>query len=127
MMQDPWPLLTLEVSPKTLPRLIPLSVPFEIDSSKFYIAVVNKIFRELPKNESGFISEEFVTDLSTMKNIRDCLEGINDEEIAVGLAKFCSDQFTCSRFKIEALKYALTRSEKWHQNMLLRKVLCFLI
>jgi hypothetical protein len=51
-MDDPWKVLTPELSEDSIPALLPLSLPLEINSDKFYLTIIaamvkNMVFRLL--------------------------------------------------------------------------------
>ena len=43
LIENPWIILNLELSEETLPRLIPLSHPLNLDQDKFYLCLVENM------------------------------------------------------------------------------------
>ncbi|RKP16291.1 hypothetical protein ROZALSC1DRAFT_25448, partial [Rozella allomycis CSF55] len=105
ILKDPWLILNHELDFNSLSILIGLSIPLEIEISKFYICVINKLLSNPCLNQQ------------IINQIKNCLELIKDKQVAVGVAKYCADQFDSGNFKIEFLKLSFKLANEWKNEI----------
>ncbi|RUS30176.1 rough deal protein C-terminal region-domain-containing protein [Jimgerdemannia flammicorona] len=129
IIEAPWSVLRPELVEKSIPQLLPLTLPLDMHTDKFYVTVVDNLMIQMKSSMEDTLHErsggehdnpsspDATTGKIKFADFKGLILKIRDIEIAISIVKYVADAFPCGVDKVLALKTAMHMAEKWHQKI----------